>query len=61
MNCPLCNAWTTQLNTRKRPLKGVTYRRYECGNLHRITTENHVVVRVDPVKRKAGRPKKEIP
>jgi transcriptional regulator NrdR family protein len=59
MKCPLCNAWTEQLETRKRK-NGLTYRRYECGNLHRFTTEDHYVMRIDTAKRAGGRPAKEV-
>lgn len=53
MKCPICNAWTDVLETRKRSTG--TYRRYECGNLHRFSTLNGVVTRVDASKLKRGR------
>ena len=37
MICPTCGTWTVVKETRKKE-KNVTYRRYECGNLHRFTT-----------------------
>ena len=55
MNCPICNAWTDQLDTRKRA--GGIFRRYECANLHRFTTKDGEVFRVDATKLKVGRPK----
>ena len=55
MKCPICNAWTTQLETRKRA--GGIFRRYECANLHRFTTKDGEVFRVDATKLKVGRPK----
>lgn len=59
MKCPHCGAWTDLLETRKRPGTGHTYRRYECANLHRFTTEDGAVVRIDIKKRPPGRPAKE--
>lgn len=59
MKCPLCNAWVELLETRKRSGTGMTYRRYECANLHRFTTEDGTVIRVDVQKRPPGRPAKE--
>jgi len=55
VKCPLCNAWTELLETRKRA-SGLTYRRYECANLHRFTTEDGVVMRVHAEKPRRGRP-----
>jgi hypothetical protein len=52
--CPVCNAWTDLLETRKRDI-GIC-RRYECANLHRFSTINDYVTRVDEKKRGAGRP-----
>jgi hypothetical protein len=54
--CPVCNSWTALLETRKRDI-GI-YRRYECANLHRFSTINDCVTRVDETKRGAGRPAK---
>jgi hypothetical protein len=54
--CPVCNTWTDLLETRKREV-GV-YRRYECANLHRFSTVNDYVMRIDEKKRGAGRPAK---
>lgn len=53
VNCPKCNAWTEVLETRKR--KAGTYRRYECANLHRFSTVNDGVTRIDDGKLKRGR------
>lgn len=53
MNCPKCGAWTEVLETRKR--KAGTYRRYECANLHRFSTFNGEVARLDDGKLKRGR------
>lgn len=41
MNCPECGVWSMVKETRK--AVGYTYRRYECANLHRFTT-NEIVV-----------------
>jgi transcriptional regulator NrdR family protein len=54
MKCPICNAWTELLETRKR--KAGAYRRYECANLHRFSTLNGELMRIDQKKRGAGRP-----
>lgn len=54
MNCPRCDAWSLVLETRKRPTG--TYRRYECGNLHRFSTVDGVVTRIDNGTLKTGRP-----
>ncbi len=54
MNCPKCDAWTEVLETRKR--KAGTYRRYECANLHRFSTFNDGVTRIDNSRRERGRP-----
>jgi transcriptional regulator NrdR family protein len=56
MNCPICNTWTEQIDTRKRA--GSIFRRYECANLHRFTTKDREVFRVDEAKQRVGRPKK---
>lgn len=42
MKCPACGAWTTVKETRTRKTDGVVTRRYECGNLHRFSTEERV-------------------
>ena len=55
MKCPACNSWTELLETRKRAAG--TYRRYECANMHRFSTINDQVVRVDAEKRSRGRPR----
>ena len=54
MNCPKCNAWTEVLETRQR--KAGTYRRYECANLHRLSTLDGEVTRIDDSRRERGRP-----
>ena len=54
MNCPKCNAWTEVLETRQR--KAGTYRRYECANLHRFSTIDGEVTRIDDSRRERGRP-----
>lgn len=43
MKCPICGAWTLVKSTRARKTNDNTYRRYECGNLHRFSTEERVV------------------
>ena len=53
MLCPTCKAWVQVLETRQLP-DNSTYRRYECGNVHRfVTTE--AVTRV--IKPKVAKPK----
>jgi transcriptional regulator NrdR family protein len=42
MKCPVCGAWTTVKETRTRKTDGVVTRRYECGNMHRFSTEERV-------------------
>lgn len=42
MKCPVCNAWVTVLETRGVKTINGKYRRYECGNLHRFTTEERI-------------------
>lgn len=42
MKCPICGAWTTVKETRTRKTDGVVTRRYECGNMHRFSTEERV-------------------
>ena len=37
MKCPTCNAWAVVKQMQPRD-HNVTYRRYECGNLHRFNT-----------------------
>ena len=44
MKCPICGAWTSVLETRTRKTDGVVVRRYECGNEHRFTTNERVIV-----------------
>ena len=45
------------METRK--AAGGVRRRYECGNMHRFTTKDHIVVRTDDTKLLRGRPTKE--
>lgn len=42
MKCPICGTWTTVKETRTRKTDGVVTRRYECGNMHRFSTEERV-------------------
>lgn len=42
MKCPLCNAWALVLESRAIRSRNARYRRYECANLHRFTTEENV-------------------
>jgi transcriptional regulator NrdR family protein len=42
MKCPVCETWTTVKETRARKTDGVVTRRYECGNLHRFSTEERI-------------------
>jgi|GEM_PF-2004807 transcriptional regulator NrdR family protein len=41
MNCPLCKAWSTVLETRTRQ-DNTRRRTLECGNLHKFTTVERV-------------------
>lgn len=41
MKCPTCDTWTNVLETRNKP-NNMTYRRYECANLHRFSTVEKV-------------------
>lgn len=41
MSCPKCGAWTSVKETRSKP-NNTTYRRYECANLHRFSTEERI-------------------
>lgn len=41
MKCPTCKAWASVKDSRPKP-NGTTYRRYECANLHRFTTNEQV-------------------
>lgn len=50
MKCPVCNAWTEVKETRTRK-DGEKYRRYQCANLHRFST-NEIVVKIDQKKPK---------
>ena len=42
MKCPQCGAWTQVKETRTNKDKNIVTRRYECGNLHRFSTEEKV-------------------
>jgi transcriptional regulator NrdR family protein len=41
MNCPICNVWTSVLDTRNK--KSVTVRRRKCANEHIFITEERAV------------------
>jgi transcriptional regulator NrdR family protein len=41
MTCPYCGTWTTVKETRTRKT-GVVVRRYECGDMHRFSTEERI-------------------
>jgi len=41
MNCPVCNVWTSVLDTRNK--KSVTVRRRKCANEHIFVTEERVI------------------
>lgn len=43
MRCPVCNAWTTVLETRMRQ-DNTRRRTMECGNLHKFATVERVEV-----------------
>ncbi len=42
MKCPRCQAWSEVKESRQRD-SGFTYRRYECANQHRFSTEERPV------------------
>lgn len=42
MTCPQCGAWAQVKETRTNKDKNVVTRRYECGNMHRFSTEEKV-------------------
>ena len=44
MKCPTCRAWVSVLETRQKS-DNSTYRRYECANKHRFTTNERIVLR----------------
>ena len=44
MKCPTCGAWVSVLETRQKS-DNSTYRRYECANGHRFTTNERIVLR----------------
>ena len=39
MTCPQCGAWAQVKETRTNKTDNVVTRRYECGNMHRFSTE----------------------
>lgn len=41
MSCPKCGAWSSVKETRSKP-DNLVYRRYECANLHRFSTEERI-------------------
>ena len=41
MKCPICSAWTLVKDTRKRE-NNITFRRYECGNLHTFRSTEQI-------------------
>ena len=57
MLCPKCGAWTSVKETRARP-NNTTYRRYECANLHRFSTEERIR---DEVLRGGLQPRARLP
>lgn len=50
MKCPECGVWVRVVETRSEP-DGSKRRRYECGNLHRFTTRETIVVAAKPTPR----------
>ena len=42
MSCPQCGAWAQIKETRTNKDKNIVTRRYECGNMHRFSTEERV-------------------
>lgn len=52
MKCPVCNAWTLNLETRTNQ-DGTVRRRYECANTHRFSTLESVARVIKPNNRKS--------
>ena len=48
MKCPICNVWTSVLDTRNKT--SVTVRRRKCGNEHIFITEEHVKLQRMPAR-----------
>ena len=51
MKCPICGAWTRVKETRVAS-NNSRKRRIECGNLHRFSTLEIVIVSETPVRQK---------
>jgi transcriptional regulator NrdR family protein len=51
MKCPICGAWTTVKETRAAP-NNSRKRRIQCGNLHKFTTLETVIVSETPIRQK---------
>jgi transcriptional regulator NrdR family protein len=51
MKCPICGVWTTVKETRAAP-NNSRKRRIQCGNLHRFTTLETVIVSETPIRQK---------
>lgn len=54
MKCPVCNAWTYNLETRTNQ-DGTVRRRYECANTHRFSTIETVARVIQPNNQKSER------
>ncbi len=50
MTCPCCGVWASVKETRTRKTDSVVTRRYECGNMHRFSTEERIKVAKTGVK-----------
>ena len=59
MNCPVCNAWTQILDTRKKP-EGLVRRR-RCGNDHTFLTVENVLKVIEKKKELQVEIEKQIP
>lgn len=58
MKCPQCGAWTQVKETRTKKTDNVVTRRYECGNMHRFSTEERVK---DELLRLRVQPRQKLP
>lgn len=60
MKCPHCNAWSDVLETRTRTDE-TKRRRYQCANMHRFSTNEHVIEDRSDHKTPAAPAKEAVP
>lgn len=58
MSCPQCGAWAQVKETRTNKTDNVVTRRYECGNMHRFSTEERAK---DELLRLRVQPRQRLP